>query len=514
MLTLKYTLRTVWWYYYSAIFLLVLTRCTNGMQSVPPPRVAVIGAGIGGAAASFYLQDLLKNATKQPATITAYETRNYIGGRLKHIIFGEQQAKIEVGGAAWTSSNQFMTELARRMNVSTVTLSTSTSTSAPEPVKNINTDTSVIDTIFNEKHSNSRLNQRLGVWRGNSFAHVIDEMVEHAGSVLKVLEAEKLFLNSTAENYRSSALVPPFKSIQDFIAFGNLEQFTNFTMLEYFSTLGVQTAIIEDGLVPLNRAIYNQNDNSSAFSVFGSLTAMLNQHDVSTGNSDLVKTLFAAAPATVLLNTAVKTVTKNMDNTYTLTTSTGRTDEFDVVIIAAPLEQTNITFHNLNKMPKIVNRHFYPWYVSVVEADSVNHAQFHPYINNSTASLPPILLTNAKGTTPSTPWVCIQPVGKHGKNGTANKDVFMVYSDQPLNLTSVFVNPKEGWYQQYWPYTFAHLTPTSNTDMLQPIVLAPGLYNLNALESLASAMEVSSIAAKNGARLAYDFLYSDGIHNK
>ena len=33
------------------------------------------------------------------------------------------------------------------------------------------------------------------------------------------------------------------------------------------------------------------------------------------------------------------------------------------------------------------------------------------------------------------------------------------------------------------------------------------MYNLNALESLASAMEISSISARNGARLAYHHLH-------
>ena len=39
---------------------------------------------------------------------------------------------------------------------------------------------------------------------------------------------------------------------------------------------------------------------------------------------------------------------------------------------------------------------------------------------------------------------------------------------------------------------------------LRQVVLAPGLYNANAMESIASAMEISVIGARNAARLLVD----------
>ena len=52
-------------------------------------RVRIVGAGIGGGAVSFYIQDLLRNNSKPDANIVVYETRDYIGGRLKNILFGK-----------------------------------------------------------------------------------------------------------------------------------------------------------------------------------------------------------------------------------------------------------------------------------------------------------------------------------------------------------------------------------------------------------------------------------------
>ena len=48
-------------------------------------RVAVIGAGIGGASLSFYLQQFGANASLPRCEITAFERNDYIGGRLKHV---------------------------------------------------------------------------------------------------------------------------------------------------------------------------------------------------------------------------------------------------------------------------------------------------------------------------------------------------------------------------------------------------------------------------------------------
>ena len=76
----------------------------------------------------------------------------------------------------------------------------------------------------------------------------------------------------------------------------------------------------------------------------------------------------------------------------------------------------------------------------------------------------------------------------------------------------LFINPRvDDMYEQYWEYTFPKLTPIVQSEekkKFQKIILAPGLFNLNSLESLATAMEISSISAHNGARLVLDYLMS------
>ena len=56
--------------------------------------------------------------------------------------------------------------------------------------------------------------------RAGTPTNLIKEVAVHADSVLKILSAEDLFLNSTAQNYQLSAASPPFTSISEFIAYG------------------------------------------------------------------------------------------------------------------------------------------------------------------------------------------------------------------------------------------------------------------------------------------------------
>ena len=66
-----------------------------------------------------------------------------------------------------------------------------------------------------------------------------------------------------------------------------------------------------------------------------------------------------------------------------------------------------------------------------------------------------------------------------------------------LIIADIFVNPQFS-HVEAWPYTFPSLEPTTQ---YQPVTLSPRLYNLNAIETVASAMEGSVLAARNIAQL-------------
>ena len=455
-------------------------------------KVCIIGAGIAGGSTSHFLQQFLKESGQQPADITVFDRNDYIGGRLKHIEFGDDKLIVEVGGAAWANDNHWMAHMAKELNIN---------------VTSGNSD--------NEKVAKSK------IWQGDGFAPAFKLVKEDEPMTRKVLGAEAEFFRDINKNYEKQVNSAPFTSVGVFLQFGEMVKYTCDTVLNFFTSRDVDQEYIETELVPLNRAIYNQGSDANAFSLLASLDALLSQISVAEGNSHMVEVLFESTGAHVELSTSVSKIAKQDDGTYTVTTSTPSGDAsnvegFDVVFIAAPLEQTDIEMVNIDVPSQAkLNRHYFDWYIHVVQADSVNPAQFKPYYNAPHRPTPSLILTTTNSSSnKNTPWIMIEPLGKHAQSGDASTTdgVWLLYSDhsQTANLDKYFVNVADS-YEQYWPYTFPTLVPIEgDEDEVQPIVLDPkgAVYNINAMESLATAMEMSSIGGRNAARMASDFLQS------
>ena len=236
-------------------------------QSTPPPldhrqqRIAVVGAGIGGAATAYYIQQLLKNASLPAASITVYERSDYIGGRLKHISFGPSGTHVELGGAAWVDSNRYMMDLTRELGINHST----TTIAAADPAA-----VAALPNISGE----------LGVWTGSRFAGLEGVLLRSALSELRLALAEGGFLAAIQRNYAEQAAQPPFNSIEQFVGWGGLTQYTNKSIEAFFAARGVKEEVIKYGMVPLTRAIYNRNGGANAFALLASLTAELSHHQV------------------------------------------------------------------------------------------------------------------------------------------------------------------------------------------------------------------------------------------
>ena len=311
----------------------------------------------------------------------------------------------------------------------------------------------------------------------------------------------------------------PFTSINMFLQFGNMIKYTCETIMSFFADLNVNTEYVETELIPLNRAIYNQGSEANAFSLLASLDAVLSQNAVEEGNSHMVEALFESAEAKILLSTTVTKVTKTDQGKYIISTETNESEktisdtieDFDVVFIAAPIEQSGLQFVNIDTpQSTFFDRRYFDWFIHVVQADSVNPSQFLPYYTDVLRPIPSLIFTTTNSTSNDrTPWIMIEPLGKHAK--TEDTDgVWLLYSDssQTASLDKYFINVKES-FEQYWPYTFPKLNPiTGDENEVQPIVLDQegAIYNINAMESLAPAMEVSSIGGRNSAKMAVNYI--------
>ena len=417
------------------MFVLVGTLLVAALP-LPPLRVAIVGAGIAGGATSYYIQELLSNASRPAAEIVAFDSSVYIGGRLKHTLFetsNGEKVGVELGGAAWADGNQYVRGLAAALGINT-TLSERRSRTPP-----LYTNCSAPLCA-------------VGVWDGADFAHIAEVALRNAGGLVRVAAVEAEFLADVKRNYVASAAAP-FTTLHQFLSLGNLSAYTSTSIRSFFTARGVKEELIATGMGPLTRAIYNRDCDANAFALLASLTAALSQHSVIGGNYKLVEALFAHAAAETRLNTTVHRIHFDAapaagSRPFVVTSinaSSGDevSDRFDKVVIAAPLERTNITFSGWT-LPAgaALDRGFTDWHVTVLEAHSLAPSQFgaplplplakrsggggggallpHPRRAGAPVDLSNCdVLTTANGTTPRTPYVCVQPLGKHGGGDSA-----------------------------------------------------------------------------------------------
>eukprot|EP00943_MAST-04B_sp_MAST-4B-sp1_P000341 g341.t1 len=448
-----------------------------------PKKIAIIGGGIAGGSTSFYVTEFLKNNSMSPVDITVFERRDYIGGRLKHIRFGQQNIKIEIGGAAWTDDNIYMTEMANAVGINVTR----------RKITNANSEDKIEKETMAKNLFSSKLGDvnNVGVWDGSKIIDLEKFGLKNLKETFKVGTAELKFLKQVKENYaKQTSSDLPFHNLTSFLKWGNLNMYTNKSIHEFFTSNGadISNDFIEIGMVPLNRAIYNQGSKANTFGFLASLTAQLSQHTVTDGNSELVKALFNYSKSKVLLNAYVSTISMNKkgggsesnENSFTVyynlnNNKTTLTEVFDIVVIASPLEVTNIDFVNINlSKDAYINREYYDWYITVVEASSINMKQFKPYNFPSDKEYPSTIVTTTNSTEKDRGFVVIQPLGRHAKI-PAPSNIWMVYSDESIkdDINNYFVNPNlKTLFEHYWPYTFPHLNVIANEDAkVQPVTL-------------------------------------------
>ena len=235
------------------------------------------------------------------------------------------------------------------------------------------------------------------------------------------------------------------------------------------------------------------------------------------GNDALVSALLNASNATLRLGTSVHAVAPTADGKgFALTTnapgSAGtRTERFDAVVVAAPLESAQLDLSALSLAPGAeLRRKYVDVYVTVVTSALINGSFF------GDAGMVPSALVMAP--TRSTVPCGIHFVWRVGDaasapdsaqgpgDASAVAGVYLLHSATRLSdqvVGMAFGGGARNVYRHYWPAAYPAELPTKSAAARPPVILSRGggIYYLNALESLESAMETSALAASNVARL-------------
>uniref|UniRef100_A0A8D0F9Q2 Prenylcysteine oxidase 1 n=1 Tax=Strix occidentalis caurina TaxID=311401 RepID=A0A8D0F9Q2_STROC len=285
----------------------------------------------------------------------------------------------------------------------------------------------------------------------------------------------------------------------------------NQTIDEAMQKAGFSLKFINEVVCPAMRVNYGQGVNINSFVGAVSLAGVESGlWSVKGGNKLVCTGLIYASKAEVVPGT-VLSIDRDGMALYQVTynTTSGLTgDTYDIVVIAAPLSRkmADITFNNFDPpVPDFPN----PYHQTVATfVHGRLNASFFGYRDPSAFHLSAIFTTENPKLFINSLGV-VSPVGDVGGGGKLplQSAVWKVFSKEVLTKEqlNLLFSSYDSVKMKKW-LAYPHYSPP---EKCPPIVLHDNIYYLNGIERAASAMEMSVIAAKNAALLAYHRWYGN-----
>ncbi|CAL7951839.1 unnamed protein product [Xylocopa violacea] len=440
------------------------------------PDIAIIGGGIGGAASSHFLTELFKNNLK----IDLYEAKS-IGGRLATVKIDDNE--FEAGGSIIHPQNKYMQEFVKLLGLEHV----------------------------------SPNGKRTSIWNGNEI--VFEE------SNWKILSLAKLIYRYGIQpftlNRHVTSVINDFEKIYHLQDAG--ESFTNITSLllamntkfpkllqksikDYLENLGYSEKLINEIVEATVVVDYGQDVNVQSFVGLVSLAAAgFNLWSVKGGNKKVPEHLiYRNKYVNVVPSCVIKIVNIPTNSTQNLYEVHYRNQDstiimkavYDIVILAIPLthdQEFPIIFEGFPRNDFYNQGKYHETVATFVKA---NLKPYHFGLEEESN----ILSCDPNKTV-------ISSLGRiNSIEGTiGNSKIWKIFSNKHLNsaiLNEMFSNIQETKQIVWKAY------PEYSTEIREAkFKLHDALYHVNAIEWIASAMEMSAISGRNVALLAHnDFL--------
>ncbi|XP_062817063.1 prenylcysteine oxidase 1-like [Anolis carolinensis] len=470
----------------SSSLLLLQTSATTPLRR-PPARIGVIGAGIGGSSAAYFLRQKFG----KDVPIDVFE-RGQVGGRLATI---DLEGKgYEAGGTVIHPLNLHMKHFVKELGLSVV-----------------------------QGHGGL-----LGIYNGEEL--VFEESGWTIWNFLKLLWRyglnairKSMWVEETLDKfmrvYRYQAHGYAFSSNVALLhALGGAElvQTWNQTMEESMRKAGFSQTFIHEMAAPIMRYNYGQGVGINGFVGVVAFTGVdKGLWSVEGGNQRVCSGLLQASkthliPGTV---TSVEETTrprgrsgetvKLYEVTYESTSGVTSSSLYDIVVIAAPLhrEMANISFRNFHPpVPEFSKP--YEHVVSTFVHGNINSSLFG-YPDPSQLQLNDIFTTeDPKAFVYS---ISIVPPVDNDADAVASTPVWKMFSARPLTKAQldVLFSSYDSVESKAW-LAYPHYSPP---EQCPPLVIHDHVYYVNSMEWVASAMEMGAISAKNIALLAHHRWY-------
>ncbi|KIX07635.1 uncharacterized protein Z518_02288 [Rhinocladiella mackenziei CBS 650.93] len=305
-----------------------------------PHRIAVIGAGPGGSAASYYLNQFSRSASVDiPFEITVVDSNSRIGGRTTTVnALDDPRYPTEIGASIFVKINHILYNATRDLNLT-------------PSIK-----------IY-ESGPNS--NYKLGIWDGTDFVFktatddnnsswrewwdIAKLLWKYGWSPIRTQRATKAAIGKFLTFYNDPLF--PFPSLQSAVDSSGLDEYTAVPGKQTLQEAGISELFSRELIQASTRVNYASNlggihglETLVCMAIEGAMA-------VDGGNWQIFDRMVKSSATRLLLNTTVTDVIKDADRgTFQLQTAhseiNNRTDTegYDTIVLAAPYQFANITF--------------------------------------------------------------------------------------------------------------------------------------------------------------------------
>jgi prenylcysteine oxidase/farnesylcysteine lyase len=425
-------------------------------------RVAIIGSGVSGSAAAYFLHKSLREQVE----IVVFEKEDRIGGRIRSIKVGEEEW--ETGGSIIHSENQYLSTIVDELGL--------------EKKKHVYND--------------------IGIWSGESFpfrtgktkvATLFNVLVRYGISLVKAQPLVKDMIKKLSQIYflqeKGEAYTDP-ESLFKKLGLYSLSQEKSY---DYFRRNGISDRFIHEFMNGVSRLNYGQDANmhglvnlvSLAGASFGGYLFAIKGR-----NSQICEAMLQSSSAKVLKKHRVISIHKKEKNKYLITAEDGTKEEFDYIVLATPLEKAKIEFTNLEL--EGINRVSRPYQVTNV---TYVFGKLNPnYFGLAkTEQIPANILTQENENIP------FSSIELCKENKVSGQNIYRIFSRQKLteDLLNKLFRERSETKSLVWD-AYPVLTPAASWPSF---VLDQGIYYVNAMESAISTMETEVMGSKNVVNL-------------
>ena len=293
-------------------------------------RVAIIGAGIAGASAAYALSEQSRELVDFDVTI--FEASSQVGGRLKHTNqFGNPRRPVEVGPTTYSANDWCIAKAVKEAGLEERTMWYENSWGTWNGK----------EIIYQQKESQDKL----------SWWDLIELIWRYGWS-------PRTFLKSVAAACKGFGSFAMSVSVTD----GILTEFSNrhfdpnylASADEYLNGIGISQSFKSEVIEPRTRLTMGRD-----LSDLTGLDMALSMTDakrkmVYESNHQLIHRLLRLSGVKLRLNSRIQSITPGRSKRYRLLADTSQNkvsdldyNEFDVVIVAVPLQASDITFDNV-----------------------------------------------------------------------------------------------------------------------------------------------------------------------